>query len=429
MHDLTGDRQAVLRVLERTIHYLEEDRPETASTGVETLALPSTRAWQPRRDEIVERLQAAYEWDRREGQIAETAAFVPEMRARVRAPGVTDEPWYVPRNRTIALFQSAMNEYLERKSEQQPEMRGLAESEQFDTSDPGWISVALQRLRALFRGKAKFPKHRTAKDFRFELDNSARIALVSDWGTGNQNARAVASEIAKRKPHHIIHLGDIYYSGDEGEARRHFLDVWPKPSGVHRSWALNANHEMYSGGYGYFKVTLPAFDQPASYFNLGNDHWRFIGLDSGYVDHNFNAEQADWLAGQMEDGSKKVLLTHHQLYSAFEGQGDKMERWVDGMLTSRKIEAWFWGHEHKLIIYDRVKGVKGRCIGHGSIPFFIPPEHGENDDVPIKFIHTRGRPDRPDRGVHGFALLTLEGKNLHVDYIDQDGKKAFEEDL
>ena len=50
-----------------------------------------------------------------------------------------------------------------------------------------------------------------------------------------------------------------------------------------RYWALNANHDMYCGGYGYFGHLLPAIGQPASYFSLGNDFWRLIGLDTGYV--------------------------------------------------------------------------------------------------------------------------------------------------
>jgi hypothetical protein len=429
MHELTGDREAVVRILEKTIHELEEGRPDTAHAGVRALSLASTRVWQPRRDELVERLTRAYEWDRREGAIAETAAFVPARRAEVRSPGVTDEPWYVPRNRTLSLFQSAMDEYLERKSEEDPSAAGLADSEQFDTTDPLWVSVVLQKLKAFFRGKARFPKHRSRTDFRFDLDNSVRIALVADWGTANASALAVGAEIKKRKPHHIIHLGDIYYSGDEREVHKRLLDVWPRHDGLQRSWALNANHEMYSGGHGYFKTVLPAFEQPASYFNLGNEHWRFIGLDTGYVDENLNAEQADWLAGQVEGPGKKVFLSHHQLYSPFENAGEKIERWIDGILRAGLVEAWFWGHEHKMVVYDRFKGVKGRCMGHGGIPFFVPPEHGERDEPAIKFIHTRGRPDRPDRGVHGFAILTLENKDLHVEYIDQDGKKAFEEDL
>jgi hypothetical protein len=429
MHELTGDRKAVVRVLERTILLLEENRTDTADAGVQALSLASARAWQPRRDELVERLQSARDWDRREGQIAEAAAFVPSVRSRICSPGVAGETWYLPRHRTLALFQSAMDEYIERMSEQEVVALTWTSPEQFDVTDPLWATVVLQKAQALLRGKARFPKHASKSDFRFQLENEARIALVADWGTGNDSARAVARQIEKKKPHHIIHLGDVYYSGDEREVRKRFLDGWPKPDSLHRSWALNSNHEMYSGGHGYFKAVLPEFSQGASYFNLGNDHWRVIGLDTGYVNHNLNMEQADWLAGQIEGSARFVFLTHHPYYSAFEEQGEKLERWVDGILSTGKVEAWFWGHEHKLVIYERAKGVKGRCIGHGGIPYLIPPEQGEREEFPIEFIHTRGRPDHPDRGVNGFALLTLNGKELHVEYVDQDGKTAHKEDL
>lgn len=429
MHELTGDRRAVVRVLERTIHHLEEDRSDIAQAGIEALSLDSGRAWQPRRDEIVERLQIAYEWDRREGRIAEALAFVPSMRTRLRAPGIVDVAWYSPRHRTMALFQSAMDEYMERKAADDVAALTWSDPEQFDVADPLWISIVLHKVRAFFRGKARFPKHDAKSDFRFQLDDSTRIALVSDWGTGNENARAVARQIEKKKPHHIIHLGGVYYSGDEREVRKRFLELWPKPDSPHRSWALNSNCEMYSGGHAYFKITLPEFSQPASYFNLGNDHWRFIGLDTAYVDHNLNMEQADWLAGQIESPAKLVFLTHHQFYSDFENPGDRLDRWINGILSTGKVQAWFWGREHKLVAYERARGVRGRCIGHGGLPYLIPPEKNERDEFPIDFIQTRGRPDRPDHGVHGFALLTLERQDLHVEYIDQDGKIAHEEDL
>jgi hypothetical protein len=238
MHQLTGDRQAVIRVLEETIHRLQESRRDTVLAGTEALSLASTRVWQPRRDEIVERLSNAHDWDRREGQIAETVALVPARRAEVRAPGVVDEAWYAPRHRTLALFQSAMDEYLERKSAEDP-AAALAAVEQFDTKDPLWASVALQKLKAFFRGKARFPTHRSSNDFRFQLDDSCRIALVADWGTATPGALAVAREIARRRPHQIIHLGDVYYSGDEREVRKRMLDVWPRPDSLQRSWALH----------------------------------------------------------------------------------------------------------------------------------------------------------------------------------------------
>jgi hypothetical protein len=82
----------------------------------------------------------------------------------------------------------------------------------------------------LFRRKARFPKHASRSDFRFQPGDEARIALVSDWGTGNESSRAVARQIEKKKPHHMIHLGDVYHSGDEREVRKSFLESYPNPA-------------------------------------------------------------------------------------------------------------------------------------------------------------------------------------------------------
>ncbi len=49
------------------------------------------------------------------------------------------------------------------------------------------------------------------------------------------------------------------------------------------SFALNGNHEMYSGGRPYFNRVLPSFNQEASYFTLYNDYWQIHGLDTAYV--------------------------------------------------------------------------------------------------------------------------------------------------
>ena len=59
-----------------------------------------------------------------------------------------------------------------------------------------------------------------------------------------------------------MHLGDVYYSGTEKEVEERFLKVWPTEAATINR-ALNGNHEMYSGGFGYFKLILPAFGQAA----------------------------------------------------------------------------------------------------------------------------------------------------------------------
>ena len=64
-----------------------------------------------------------------------------------------------------------------------------------------------------------------------------------------------------------MHLGDVYYSGTKKEVQQRFLDIWPKDAG-RRTIAVNSNHEMYSGGFGYFDLALPAIGQKSRTISL-----------------------------------------------------------------------------------------------------------------------------------------------------------------
>jgi predicted phosphodiesterase len=427
MKEITANREVTLHVLNETIRVLEKDHPRTRRTAIERMALRSGNQWRTRRDDLIGKLQRAQELTRQEPMIRAFRAAgrrIPE-----REPEV-----YLPRNRAVALIQSAMDDYMAQKK---PKTLKLASSEdattftdQFEPDDPGWISVALQKLKNLFTGNARFIAHKSTSDFLFTLEAQAKIALVADWGTGTPSALAVAAQIQAQNPDHVIHLGDVYYAGTKDEVENRFLSIWRNLQIPAQFWALNSNHEMYSGGHGYFEKTLKEFKQPASYFSLENENWRFIGLDSGYVDHNLNKEQVEWLDAQLSDNRPRTfLMTHHQLFSAYEDQGEKMEEKVASHLNDGSIFGWFWGHEHACIIFDTFKNIQGRCIGHGGLPYAIPADPPPNANVPVKFVDRRPRPDKPSRGMQGFAMLTVDGPHLHVDYIDQDGTVIFTEDF
>lgn len=415
MYAPTRDEATILHRLSQTIQVLQQDKPEVRRSGMSAFRLRNASAWQHTRDEAVETLQEALEW--------------------ARSQQFEREPWFVPRHETLAIFQSAMDEYLERKlaGARKRSITKGAETrllDQFDPSDPRWISVLWEKLKASLTGKAKFVKHRSVTDFRFPMKIPVKIALVSDWGTATEAAQQVAKRIGLLKPDHVIHLGDVYYSGTKPEIKQRFLRDWP--AGSSHSWALNSNHEMYSGGHGYFEETLKAFQQPASYFNLQSKDWQIIGLDTGYVDHNLNKEQVEWLSAQLKNRSTKtILLCHHQLFSAYQTQGDRLEEWpeIKAALTAGKILAWFWGHEHKCVVYESYKNTKGRCIGHGGLPYAVPFGNPVHPEVPIKWIETRSRPQSPTHGIQGFALLTIDGSGATVDYIDQLGSVSYSEKL
>ncbi len=96
-------------------------------------------------------------------------------------------------------------------------------------------------------------------------------------------------------PDYTIHLGDVYYIGDEVEVDENFLGIQRTgqtpvqfPRGAVGTLVMPGNHELYGGGRPFYTKVLaygsptPGQHQRASFFCLESDHWRIIGLDTGY---------------------------------------------------------------------------------------------------------------------------------------------------
>jgi len=221
----------------------------------------------------------------------------------------------------------------------------------------------------------------TAPDAPDPIPNTCQVGVIGDWGTHLYGAPVIADSV-KNDPRGwdlLLHLGDTYYSGLEQEMVERFLPpIWPQfPKVISRY--LNGNHEMYSGGHAYFEKVLPSFKQQASYFALQNDYWTLVGLDSAYdaplggQTGDLNQQQVDWfrkiVAGA--ENRKIVLFTHHQPYSLLEDIGvPALANKLSEFLNAGKIFAWYWGHEHRCLLYDlhETYQCRGRCVGHGGFP-------------------------------------------------------------
>lgn len=207
------------------------------------------------------------------------------------------------------------------------------------------------------------------------LADDLAVALAADWATGlygaPRSAAAIRSIAVTRPFDLLMHLGDVYYSGTPEEVEERFLRLWPADAGL-RNRALNGNHDMYSGGFGYFGTILPAFGQAGSYFALQNEHWLLVGLDTAYVDHDIDDTQLAWLDGLLDQAGprKTVLFSHQQPFSRLSSQGLKLQAALRPLLERGAITAWYWGHEHQCVVYDRHDrwGFYGRCLGNGGVP-------------------------------------------------------------
>jgi Calcineurin-like phosphoesterase len=363
-------------------------------------------------DAVKNSLEAALDWARLEG-----AAMTEESVTRTGGA----EP-YIPYNQTLSLLQSAYDEFIE--------SRGITELA-FDPNDPGWQTMAEEKIKAASRGKHSFISHMDLGSFRYDLPDDAVVALFSDWGTGEATAQRVMQQIAAAHPTHAIHLGDVYYSGTPKESQKRFLDIVEQHGPLQntcRYLALAGNHDYYSGGYGYFETILPALRQEASYFNLCNNQWQIIGLDTGYKEYGLQKPQLEWLTAQLDlPVRRSILLSHHQLFSPYDGRVRKgtLLNKTEGLLS--QIYAWFWGHEHRCVIMGEHMGIKARCIGHGGIPSSVPYGKPLFPEVPIVKVDERAAPEAEGTCYHGFALLRFSNCIVDVSYVDEYGDLFFTE--
>jgi hypothetical protein len=305
-------------------------------------------------------------------------------------------------------------------------------------SDPRWVKSVFAMVQRRIHGRAPWnPKPTIHPE---ALHDDARILVVGDWGSGLERARNVAKWMEhelddperRRRQTHVIHLGDVYYSGEESEFRENFLDPWPvkdRHAGV-GSWTLPGNHDMYIGGRPYFEVGLGdrrfAAQQRSSWFALSNKHWQFLGLDSAYEDGGLYMDQASWVAQMRRDhpGRKTVLLTHHQLFSAYQAGAQPMRTKVRALLEAQPIDAWFWGHEHRCLAYRDHERVRfASCVGHGGIPEYLeeaPLKPSEGLVYEYRKVHSK---DWQPWITFGFCVLDLEGPDMTIRYVDEDGNE------
>jgi predicted phosphodiesterase len=345
----------------------------------------------------------------------------------------------------------------------------------------GWAQCLVQYIR--YSLEARFPQYNDWKrqqpsDLSYglikeRLPSTCKVLVIGDWGTHmTDNVALLRQALKKFKPDAIVHLGDIYYSGTHQECTENVIDVMDQlieELAIERPpfFTLPGNHDYYSGGRGYYKMinrlnaSLPGHEQKASYFCLRteDDHWQFLGMDTGYNDRNPVVQKSPgllpqeiiWHQHKLENfKGTTVLLSHHQLCSAkevlnkngaFPCLNDELNRVFRPYYD--RVAAWLWGHEHCLIIFqDNLSFTgttplrKGRLIGCSAYEETVQEDpYGVNDACkPAVFADTRlglskYRSSLQEFYDHAFALLDVTPQQITVRYYsypswDQDFQMA-----
>ena len=293
-------------------------------------------------------------------------------------------------------------------------------------------------------------------------NETTTIALLSDWASDTAESQHIATQVGTND--YSIHLGDTYYVGNDKEIASNFNTQqggsWPY--GTLGSFVMLGNHEMYSSGKSYFEQLLPVMGnyagnkqvQQASFFCLQNDYWRIIGLDTGYdsltgwlgvkdnTDLDLPDVQKDWLQNKVNingDNRGIIILSHHQLFSAFEGEYPNPGKFISTLVQPGRDIIWLWGHEHWFSVYgpnklDNGSNVFARCIGNSGMPvelivdngaYKVPKSANINDPVNHNLVLYDNRlrehiDGSIPLGHNGYTTLNLGGPKLVISYYDDN---------
>lgn len=439
----TRDRERVTQLADEVLHSSPAVRAAEHRQPVQWLrnslhALPSPAQTPADRQAFIPR----------DPEIALLQAHVDEETDRGRAPAVAG-----PTSRIARLLRALLSAGLYHR---------FADGFHLEAGlDPEWAKSFLELVFVHRTSRMEFT--RPGRPAPATLEDNARVVLVGDWGTGASFAQQVADQIkvvldeAGERPTHVIHLGDVYYAGTCWEAEHRFLAHWPVPPGTTktRSWCLNGNHDMYAAGTGLFQRILTddrfsdqrtADGQVTSQLHLRNNYWQILGLDTSWRFLNADAagqhghlddRQVAWLHDQIpvraavddsDTPPRTILLSHHPAFSnadnGIDPAGGLLPATTDLRRNGRRIHAWFWGHEHRLIKYNTPPDLGidyAVCTGHGAVPEYAQPDQDATaPDTEQRFNETIQNEGatwyRP-----GFTMLDFDHDQVTVTYIDLQG--------
>ena len=202
IHPVTGSKDRVLNAIQNA-HQAFSDNNAVVRQKM-AAAYPDPAKCEQARQRIVDGLQKAY---------------LEASKAK------TDAKWFTAQGAMSGIAQSAMNVRAENAQtavasaavSEHAAAPALAPFEQFGVLDPGWIECVIDAFKTAIEGKAAFVQHQNLNDFLFQIDDPVTIAIFGDWGADNDAAHRVAQRIRAANPDIAIHLGDIYYAGQENE--------------------------------------------------------------------------------------------------------------------------------------------------------------------------------------------------------------------
>ncbi len=183
-----------------------------------------------------------------------------------------------------------------------------------------------------------------------EVPSGGPIAVIGDFGSGDENQRAVANLVAARNPAAIVTTGDNVYS-NAGYATL-VGDYYGSFVSAETFYPAAGNHDYDEG--------IAAFDDYFGYLNGQREYTVIVGetaffiLDSeqGLASLDANHNQEAWLRKVVaaSTATYKIVVVHHPPFSSGDRHGSTPDYQWD--FASMGVDLVLSGHDH---VYEHIE--------------------------------------------------------------------------
>jgi len=246
------------------------------------------------------------------------------------------------------------------------------------------------------------------------------FGVLGDSGTASSYQKAIAARLATVHPDLVIHTGDVIYGdkSDKGFDQK-FFSIYKTLLSEVPFFLTLGNHDVeVQNGKPYLENYYLPQNSPGKgrYYSFDCGEAHFISLDSN-ESFDPGSTQYEWLKGDLERSRKplKIVFFHHPLYSSgFHGSSMRWRHDLQPLFEKEQVSLVFNGHDHD---YERSKPIHGITYvvtGGGGADLY--PAFGSSwtaDSVTT----------------YNFVYGRVNGKKIHLEAIDQDGKILDQADL
>ncbi len=183
-----------------------------------------------------------------------------------------------------------------------------------------------------------------------EVPAGGTIAVIGDFGSGDENQRAVANLVAARNPAAIVTTGDNVYS-DAGYATL-VGDYYGSFVGAETFYPATGNHDYDEG--------IAAFDDYFGYLTgqreytviLGDTAFFILDSEQGLASLDANHNQEAWLRKVVaaSTATYKIVVVHHPPFSSGDRHGSTPDYQWD--FAGMGVDLVLSGHDH---VYERLE--------------------------------------------------------------------------